>query len=160
MSNKSSQSGLTLVEVIIASALTALLVGGFGMAIYAIVSVTQRGNDEASALHDIQNASYWISNDTQMASTTDLVDEAGAVDSVTLEWIDGQGNPHSSIYSLLDTELERDYDGSIRTVARYVSSIEFSLSGNLITFRLESTPPGRWQVSREATGTVYLRPNA
>ena len=146
-----------MVELIIATAITSLIVSGLGTAIYLIITVTERNNDEASALHDIRNAAYYISSDAQMASTTDLTDGAEPVDTLSLEWTDGFGNAHSSSYQLSGTELQREYNSATTTVARHVSSVEFSISGDVLTFRVESTPPGRWQVSRETTSVVNLR---
>ena len=158
MRGKNSQQGMALVELLVAVAITGLIVGGLGTAIYMIVTATERGNDEATVLHDIRNPSYWISYDAQMAETTDLVDGAPGVDGVTLEWIDEYADSHSSSYSLSGTELKRTYNGMTTTVARYVSSVEFSISGNLLTFRLEAAMGGRWDVSQETTGTACLRP--
>ena len=158
MIGKNSQKGMALVELLVAVAITGLIVGGLGTAIYMIVTATERGNDEATVLHDIRNPSYWISYDAQMTDTTDLVDGDPGVDSMILEWIDEHGNSHYSSYSLSGTELKRTYDGMTTTVARYVSSIEFSISGNLLTFHLESAMGGRWDVSQETTGIACLRP--
>ena len=159
MSDKASQKGMTLVEVLVACAITVIIVGGLSTAIYMIISATERGNGETSALHDVQNAAYWISYDAQMASTTDLVEGDQLVDSLSLDWTDCYGNSHSSSYWLSDSKLQRDYDDTTTTVAWYVSSIEFSISGDVLTFHLESTPEGRWDVGRETTGNVCLRPN-
>ena len=160
MSDKSSQKGMTLVEVLIACTITAVIIGGLSVAIYTITSVTGRGNADSYALHDIQKAAYWVSKDAQMARTTDLADGGPAADSVTLEWVDGDGNPHSSRYCLSGTELQRNYDGTVTSVAWYISSIEFSISDDVLTFGAESTPPRRWQVSRQTTGRVCLRARA
>ena len=157
MSNRSRQQGMTLVELIIATAITAVIVGGFSVAIYLIISTTERGNAEASALHNIQKAAYWISRDAQMARTTDLTDGETTVDELTLEWIDCDCNSHFSSYWLSGTELQRNYDDTVTIVAWDISSTEFTISGHILTFRIESTPDGRWQVSRATTGKVYLR---
>ncbi|MBA7637982.1 hypothetical protein ES703_45631 [subsurface metagenome] len=157
MSHRSHQRGMTLLELIIATAITAVIVGGLSTAIYLIISTTERGNAEASALHNIQKAAYWISRDAQMARTTDLIDGESAIDSLSLQWIDGDGNPHSSSYELSGTELLRNYDDTLTIVARGISSAEFAISGNILTFNIESTHAGRWPVSRATTGKVYLR---
>jgi len=159
MTVRSSQKGITLVEVLLATALTAVVVGGLSTAIFATVSATGRGSDETSALRDLQNAAHWISRDAQMASTTNLMEGGEAIDALTLEWTDCQASSHSCSYTLSGSELQRNYDGNVSTVARYVSTVEFSISGGVLTYSLESTPPGRWQVNRHMTGKVHLRPN-
>ncbi|MEW6034288.1 MAG: prepilin-type N-terminal cleavage/methylation domain-containing protein [Chloroflexota bacterium] len=157
MSHESSRRGMTLVEVLVACAITAVLIGGLGVAIYSIITVTERGNAESGALQDVQKAAYWISNDAQMTWTTGLLDGGPAVDNVTLNWSDGDGDSHSSSYWLSGTKLQRNYDGNVTTAAWYVTSVEFTISGDVLAFRVESTLPGRWQMSRQTTGNVYLR---
>jgi len=153
-----AEKGVTLVELLIALTITAVIVGGLSAAIYLIVTTTERGNAEAKALHNLQKAAYWISLDAQMAATTDIPD-GGEAESITLSWIDSDGNSHSSSYNLSDSELRREYDGTISTVAQGISTVRFAISGNIITFHLESTTAGRWPVRRSMTGKVYLRPD-
>jgi len=159
MSERNNQKGMTLVELLVALTITAVIIGGLSIAIYMITSVTERGNADTSALHNMEKAAYWISNDARMANTTDLSDGGSPADSITLQWIDGNGNNHYSHYWLSGTNLQRDYDGIITVVAWDISSIEFSISGNILTFRTESTPPTRWQLVRAATSKVNLRPD-
>ena len=159
MIDRGNQKGITLVELIIATAITSLIVSGLGTAIYMMITVTERGNNEMSALHDIRNAAYYVNTDAQMASITDLEEGAEPVDNLSLEWTDGYGNSHSSSYWLSGTELQREYDSATSTVARYVSSVEFSISGSVLTFRVVSALSGRGQVSRETTSVVNLRPD-
>ena len=148
---------MTLIEVVIACTITAVIIGGLSVAIYTIVNITERGNAESAALHDLQQASYWIGNDTQMAWTTSLSDGGSATNNVTLRWTNGDGSSHYSIYQLAGTRLQRNYDGNITTVAQYISSLGFSISGRVFTFGIVSNPPGRQQISRQSTGEVYLR---
>jgi len=157
MIERKGQSGMTLVELMVASAIMAAILLGLTVATYMVVSATERGNDTASALRDVRNAAYWISNDAQMATSTDLVEGAEPVDSVTLEWTDSLGDAHTCSYELSGTRLQRDYDGSEMTVAWHVASVDFSISGNLLNYDVESAPPGRWEVAREVSGKVCLR---
>jgi hypothetical protein len=92
-----------------------------------------------------------------MAEATDLIDGAPPVDSIRLNWTDGYSEPHSSTYSLSSTELECNCDGTTIMVARYISAIGFSISGNLLTVDIESSAQGRWQVTQEMTFEVNLR---
>ncbi|HEY81867.1 MAG TPA: type II secretion system protein [Dehalococcoidia bacterium] len=153
----SAEKGMTLVELLVAITITAVIVGGLSAAIYFIVATTERGSAEASALHNLQKAAYWISLDAQMAATTDIPD-GGQAESITLSWIDSEGNSYTSSYSLSDSNLLRQYNSTVSTVARGISMVRFAISGNTLTFYLESTAAGRWPVKRSMTGQVYLRP--
>lgn len=158
MTKMSDQRGMTLIELLVATAITALIVALIGSVIYQFISVTERGNAQLSALHDIQNAARWISHDGQMAESTDLIDGDPPVSSVRLDWTDEYGTSHFSTYSLSGTELQRNCDGSVITVARHISAAEFSITGDVLTAKLKSSPPGRWGVSEEETLKVCLRP--
>jgi len=155
---KTSQQGMTLVELIIAMSISVMIMGSLGSALYQILGATEQGNDQMKALHNIQNAAYWLSIDGQRAETTDLAEGAQPVNSVRLDWSDRYGDSHYSVYSLSDTDLQRNCDGTVMTVARYISSVEFSITGDLITFRVESSPTGRQEVVQERTYKVCLRP--
>lgn len=157
MKHNGRQSGMTLLELIVALSIAVVIIGGLGAMVQMIINTTERGNAEASALHNIQKAAYWVSRDAQMARTTDISDGEEA-EEITLEWIDTEGNAHTSSYCVLDTELLRAYDGVATVVARDISLTEFARSGNMLTFRIESTDTSRWSVRRSTTGKVYLRP--
>jgi prepilin-type N-terminal cleavage/methylation domain-containing protein len=154
---KQGEKGMTLIELLVATAIMAMIIGVIGLAIYQFLSVTERSNSDLSALHGVENAARWISRDGQMAEATDLVPGAPHVDSVRLNWTDGYGALHSSAYSLSGTELERNYDGTVITVARHISAIEFSINGDLLTVHIESSVPGRWHETQEMTYKVCLR---
>ena len=148
-----------MVEVITAVTISAMITGVLGTAMYQFVNVTERGNDEFKTTHDMQNAGHWITLDAQRAQTTDLVDGAPDVNSVTLSWSDG-GHSYSSSYSVSGTELQRNFNSTVTTVARHVSSIGFSLSGGIITVSLTSSPTGRQSISKDITYKIYMRPTS
>jgi len=153
-----SQRGMTLVELLVGIAIAGLIASVLGSSIHTFIISSDRGNDRLSALHDIQNAAYWISSDSQMAETTDLVNGAPPVDYMALSWTDKFGGgevSHSSIYSLSGTELQRDYDGVVRTVARHISALEFSIDSDLLTVTLGSSLGG---ITEERTYDICLRP--
>ena len=95
-----------------------------------------------------------------MAESTGLVEGAHPADNITLTWIerwDFVNIPHSSSYYLEGTQLRRDYDGTVTTVAQDISNIEFSQTGRLLTVSISCTP--RWWNSAtvEKTYRIYLR---
>lgn len=157
MMNLSDQKGITLVEVLVATAITGLIVGALGTAIHQFITTSERGNQELIALNDVRNAGHWLTLDGQRAESTNLVDGAPAVGNVTLSWTT-EGQVHTSTYSLSGPELKRDLNGTVTTVARHVSTAGFSLAGQLFTATLTSTPEGRSAVSEQATYKVWLRP--
>ena len=53
------QKGFTVVELLIAIAITGLIVSFLGTAIHQIITVTEYGNDKLTAMHELQNAAHW-----------------------------------------------------------------------------------------------------
>jgi hypothetical protein len=152
--------GITLVETLLAASITAMIVGVLGSALFLFWRGTEQGNDQYRALHDVQNAGFWITRDGEMAQSTSLTPGADPLQSMTLSWAD-EGQVHTVSYSLSGASLQRDEDGSVSTVARNVSAAGFSISAQrVITVVITSTPAGRWGVTEQATYKAYLRPTA
>jgi len=110
---------------------------------------------------EIGNACRCISQDCMMAQNSNLVDGAAPVDQLTLswrEWYQLSAVPHASTYWLSGNDLKRDYDGVVTTVARNISSIAFSQTDRIITWRVTSTPPWFPTKTMEQTFRVRLRP--
>ena len=68
------QRGFTLIELIVAIAITGLITGGITTAIFQVFSVNALSNNHMLALRQVQNAGYWISHDAQMAQNITLGD--------------------------------------------------------------------------------------
>ena len=151
------QDGFTLVEILVALGIAALITSVLGTAIFQILDRSARGGETVRALNDIQNAGQWLYLDGERAETTDLVDNFPPVDRMRLDWV-ADGVSHTATYTISGTELERDHNGTVTTVARYVSNAEFSISNRLITVSLTSTP-GSTGASKDITYNVWLRPN-
>ena len=150
------QRGMTLIEILISLGITGVVVGGLAAAIYTIMSVTGRGNAEISLLRDIQSASYWINNDAQTARDITLTGGVPA-NGMILDWDDSDGIPHSCNYTFSGRELIRSFNGISSTIAWNVSSIEFSVTDDVLTYTLASETEGRWVVNKDVTGYVNLR---
>ncbi|MFC1946882.1 type II secretion system protein J [Chloroflexota bacterium] len=156
MKADAKQRGMTLIELLIALSITGVIIGGLGASIYTIMSVTGRGNAEISLLRDIQSASHWISNDARKAKDVTLIGGVPA-NGIVLEWDDSQGNPHSSNYTHSGRELIRSFNGTSSIIAWNVTSVEFSLNDDVLTYTLASETEGRWVVNKDVTGNVNLR---
>ncbi len=142
------QKGFTLLELLITVAITGLIVGFLGTAIYQIITVTEYSNDRMIAMHELQNAAHWFSRDGQMAST------ASGGNELVLALPDDS----SITYAVVDTELCRTAGDSQMTLARNVSDLSFSIENRIITMNITSSPEGRPNVSEQRTYKVCLRP--
>jgi prepilin-type N-terminal cleavage/methylation domain-containing protein len=142
------QKGVTLVELLIALAISGIIVSFLGTAIYQIITVTEYGNDRLTAMHELQNASHWFSLDGQGAITATGGDELA----LTLS------DSSSISYSLVGTELRRTAGSTRMTLARNITNASFSIKDRLITMSLTASPEGRDGVSESGIYRVYLRP--
>jgi Tfp pilus assembly protein PilE len=142
------QEGITMVELVIAIAVTGIIVVFLGTAINQIITVSEYGNDRLTAMHELQNAAHWFSLDGQKAVTASVNGELLLTISET----------SSITYSLAGTELRRTADGQQMILAQNIASADFSVENRVITMSLTSSPEGRDNVSENGTYKVYLRP--
>ncbi len=126
------QRGFTLIELLIAIAITALITGVVTTAIFQTFTINARTSSHMTAVRQVQNAGYWISQDGQMAQE---VEPSGATgfDSLTLTWIDWEDSTENVVtYTItVDDELKRSHseDGVLTSemiVARYIDSTNTS----------------------------------
>ncbi len=142
------EQGFTLVELLIVTAITGLIVGVLGTAVYHIVTIPEYGNDRITAMHELQNVAHWVGFDGQMAKTASGGNEL----ILTL--------PDDSLisYTVNGTALLRTAGSSNRTLAQNITSANFSVQNRYITMDITSSLAGRWSVSENGTYKVYLRP--
>lgn len=157
MNRNAGQKGIVLLELVVAAGITAMIATVLSSTIFQVVGVSERGSDRLKALHAVQNAAHWVNLDAGRAEASDLTPGAQPVDAMTLTWTEG-AEPHSVTYSLSGTDLRRNHNGQVSTVARYVSSAGFSLFDGVITVAMTSSPGGRWGISKDMTLKVWLRP--
>jgi hypothetical protein len=143
----SKERGFTMVDLVMATAVTGLIVSFLGTSIYQMLTVTEYGNDRLTAMHELQNAAYWFSLDGQGAKAaiggSELV--LTLADNATIT------------YSLTGTELQRTTGEGQRTLAKNITSADFSIGNRVITMSLTSSPEGRDNVSENGTYQVSLR---
>jgi prepilin-type N-terminal cleavage/methylation domain-containing protein len=150
------EDGLTLVEMLVAVAISSMVAAGLGTALHQFLTTSERTRVAQGALHDVQNTGHWLTIDGKKTTSTSLVDGDPATEVMTLAWtIDSI--VHNITYYRDGSELKRDNDGAVITVARNVTDVSFSRSGQLITVNLESSPAGRWDYNKNATFNIWIR---
>ena len=143
------EKGFALVEVLVVTAITGFIFSVLGVAIHHVVTIPEEGNDRITALHELQNVAHWVNIDGQMAQSA----TGGGELVLTL--------PDDSLisYTLAGADLLRVTSSSNRTLARNITSANFSIQDRVITMDLTSAPDGRWGVSENETYKICLRPD-
>jgi prepilin-type N-terminal cleavage/methylation domain-containing protein len=142
------ERGFTLVEMLIAVAITGFLVMALATAVQQVFAVPERGNDQVAALHAVQNAAHWLSLDGQAARAA----SGGSGLVLTLP------DDSSISYTLTGDELHRVAAGTDLTVARDISDVSFTVDGRVINMNIVAAPEGRWDVSENLSYQVFMRP--
>jgi prepilin-type N-terminal cleavage/methylation domain-containing protein len=142
------QRGYTLVELMVAIAITGFLATALGLVVQQTVTLPERGGDQVSALHALQTAAHWVSLDGQTAKA------ASGGSGLTLTLPDDT----SVSYVLDGDELLRVDGGSSRIIAQGIASTIFSVEGQLITMNITAAPDSRWDISEAGTYQITMRP--
>ena len=162
MKRQARQRGMTLLELMAAMVIAGIIMLGVVSLIYNEARGTAVARTSVTAGHEISYAARWLSQDGWMAESTNLVDGADPVDHLTLNWIersDFANIPHCCSYYLSGTQLLRDYDGTVQTVAGKISNLEFSQVGSLITVSIDCSPEWAGDSAKTVRKTyrIYLR---
>jgi len=129
-----NQRGFTLVELVIALAITGIITGGITMTIFQIFSGNTRTSNHMTAVRQVQNAGYWISHDAQMAQSVDTTDDTLTPETevLTLAWVgwerqDAQGNQYIDFY-----EVRYTYDSNKLWRLQTITTTVYDSNGQLV----------------------------
>ncbi len=103
---KRYEKGFTLIEVLVATAITAMIGAGVTTTSVQIINSSQRNTDWATAIRHTQNIGYWVRQDALMAQSINVSDdpETTDVEFIILDWKDWEtGDTHNIRYILLDS---------------------------------------------------------
>ena len=114
---KRNEKGFTLIGVLVAAAITTLIVGGAAVGTVQIIQGVERSSDHTIAVRQAQSAGFWISNDAMMGRNINIGDNPGTgeVEFITVYWKDwSNGDIHEIRYIWLDSsgglkKLNRNY---------------------------------------------------
>ncbi len=137
------EKGASLVEMLVAMAISVMVFGVITTALVQFMLVTRWGNSQLQISSDFQIASLWLGRDALEASS--FTSGASTVYG-TLNWKDSTHQFRYS-YDLVDNALIREHlvSGVVQstiTVSRHIaaqSDVVFSLSGKLLTVSITST---------------------
>ncbi len=162
------QRGFTLVELIIAIAITGIITVGLVMTIFQLFGGHAQSSGEMTVIRQVQNAGYYISRDAQMAQEVSVDNDPGTPELVTLTWYEYEGDPetperygngHQVVYTLVGDELKRDYyfkllgteDWEFRYttfIAKYIETIGCQFDGEKLALTVTAYIGG-WKPQSE-----------
>jgi prepilin-type N-terminal cleavage/methylation domain-containing protein len=158
--------GYTLVEMLVAIAIVAIITSSISAVIVQTISVSAANKNEMQAIKQVENAMHWIDRDAQQAWATDALLSSPS----TFHWIDNSQLPvqeHQVSYTLdIDTRTLYRSDsitGENSLVATDISELDWTCVKNPdgkylltvnITARVEGYKPG------EESRTLLVMPRA
>lgn len=103
-----NQKGFTVLELLIAFAITALVAGAATTTILQVFSGSAYTSNNMTAVRQVQTAGYWVSRDSQMALKVNTTGDSGFP--LTLTWTDWEtGDVYDVIYDLSAGKLQREH---------------------------------------------------
>jgi len=169
MKVKNSQKGFTLVEILVAMAVEAMLLSGIVTAIFQTTEITIQSSAQITALEDIKNVARHITTDVRMAQATNLLDGAPPVNSLVLDWVgwyddNGELSPvdYHCEYSLCGGRVQREYkkggvETDITTIGQHISDIDFSRQSRIVIVTIASSPRGNVETAEQRTYHICLQ---
>ena len=162
------QAGFTLIEVLVAAALTSVIGYGAATAAFQVVTQNSRNNLYTTASRNTMNAIHWISRDAQMTQT--VTPDGGTTGfPLTLTWVEWDNSVHQIVYSIAGDTIRRSYsvDGGDPTevmIAQYINSTGQNtmceLNGDVLTIKVTATVgQGSHAVSMSKVREITPRPS-
>ncbi|MFC1902135.1 type II secretion system protein J [Chloroflexota bacterium] len=104
-----SEDGYSLIGILIALAIMAIITTGMMMVIEQIYNVNSDRTNHIVAIREVQNAGRWFTVDGQKAVTIEPAQDTDGFP-LTISWDDQDDNQHEVVYTLLlDNTLERQH---------------------------------------------------
>jgi prepilin-type N-terminal cleavage/methylation domain-containing protein len=105
---KKDQKGLTLLELIIAIAITSLIIGGITLSVDQIFTGSTRSANHMVAVREVQDTGYWLSTYSYTSQNTTITGTSGFP--LILQWIDFNENKWQKIvFNLTGSGLRGSY---------------------------------------------------
>ena len=144
-----NQVGFTLIELMIALAITGIITGTTTMITFQVFDGEARSNNHMDAINRVQDAGRQVSRDAGMAQSVVWTDDEDGFP-LTLTWTEWEDNEtHTVVYSIVGNNLYRVHSsdaGDVSYTFDYIISIDpdteelvTSFDHTQLTFTLTAT---------------------
>lgn len=144
-----SAKGFTLVELLMTIAISGLIFGVVAALVFQLSTVSGAGENRLTAIHDLQNASYWFNHDGQMAVS------ASQTSATNVTFTSPAGS--SVVYAWAGSILTRTENSAAMTLAQNISGLTFTIQNRLVSMNLTSTVTNRTTASENFNYQVKMR---
>ncbi len=129
-----NQKGFTLIELIIAIALTGIIAAAAATSIHQVISGTALGNNYNTAINQVRNAGYWVSRDALMAQSI-VAENLTAPKVLVLDWVGLEWKEESGPNERQCTNayhIEYRYDGNELERYQKITTYKYTLNGQFM----------------------------
>ena len=87
---KQGERGLTIIELVVVIAISAIIAAGTGMTTVQIINGSEDSQDLVTVANQTHNAGYWVSRDIMTAQSANVSDDPGTAESefAVIAWKD------------------------------------------------------------------------
>lgn len=99
------QRGFTAIEILVASAISAIIGFGIAIAAFQMININARSTNHIIVIKQVESAVYWIGHDAAMSQV--VQPGAGSGFPLNLSWVEWDNTNHRVSYTLGNGELRR-----------------------------------------------------
>jgi prepilin-type N-terminal cleavage/methylation domain-containing protein len=155
-----NQSGVTLVELLVATAVTAVLVPGIVLLFSQLTSASTQSNNRMAVINDLNNTVNWMSKDARNNSNS----TARTGFPFRFDWTDVNNITYQAVYNYQGNSIIRSFTQngttSNSTIAHYITTTPTPSINNNGTFMITvaaSAGTGSRAVSENRTLEIQSR---
>ncbi|MGA2669886.1 MAG: prepilin-type N-terminal cleavage/methylation domain-containing protein [Dehalococcoidia bacterium] len=140
---RKGEKGLTLLELIIAIAITSLITGGIAMIVYQIYTGSTRSANHMVAVREVQDTGYWLSEYAYSAQNATITGVSGFP--LILQWVNfDPSGKHKIVFNLDSSGLRGSYYVAVSDDSFSLDSVR---TGKIPVFEFINSTKTNCQVS-------------